>query len=121
MCGGKNATAKTRTDPSFMTATHAAVLAHLFIATVFTLYVLARRREPSVMTSWILSFYLLPVIPNLLYMFFGYRRMRRARRRKPHPKAAPHETDEQIPGAVHVPVDMQSEARALAELVEGLT
>jgi cardiolipin synthase A/B len=91
------------------------------LAAGFSLYVLARRRDPAVMLSWILSFFLLPLLPNLLYMFFGYRRLRRAHRRKPHPKASSHPKGRGEKGPLDVPPELQSEAAGLARLCEGLT
>lgn len=102
-----------------MTFWYCVVWIHFGFATAFTLYLLAKRREPAVMTAWILGFFLVPFFSLLVYMFFGYQRFRRGRRRKPHP--TPDTRPKRVDPARVVPADVRSEIRNVSQLAENLT
>ncbi len=57
----------------------------LILVIVFSGVVISRRREPAVTLSWILTFLILNYFGFFLYLFFGYKKLRRKRKRKPNP------------------------------------
>jgi cardiolipin synthase len=63
----------------------AMVAAHLALAAAFSLAVVSRKREPAVTMAWTLSFFFIPILGWMFYLFFGYQRLRLRRRRKPNP------------------------------------
>lgn len=63
--------------------------AGLGLAVLFSLFVLSRRkRDPAVTLSWMLAFFLLPGLAEILYMLIGYRGFTLRRRLKKRLKRA---------------------------------
>lgn len=58
---------------------------HAVLTVIFTLLLISRRRDPAVTLIWVLGFVFLPFLGVVLYLFFGFRRFRNRRRRKPEP------------------------------------
>lgn len=52
---------------------------------IFSAIVISRKRDPFVTLAWILTFFVLSYLGILLYIFFGFKKFRRQRKRKPNP------------------------------------
>lgn len=56
------------------------------LAILFSIVVISKRRDPAVTLAWVLGFFFLPFLGVLLYVFFGYQRIRLRRRQTPNPR-----------------------------------
>ena len=90
----------------------------LVLATVFSLFVLSRRkRVPAVTLSWILAFFLIPYGGLVFYLFVGYRSISRRKRRMPNPFRKVQEESDAAAELARLDEDL----RSVAMLGERLT
>lgn len=72
-------------------------LVGIILAIGMTLHLIGKRKEPQVILSWSLSFFLFPFIGPLFYLLFGETRMEKYVRRYRNPSYIRHPLD--LPGA----------------------
>jgi len=87
---------------------------HVFLAFVFSLSVIVRKRDPAVTLAWLLAFFLFPFVGVTAFAFFGYQRFRLRRRTIPQPvhRLTLAESPENTPSPEH---------RSIVALATGLT
>jgi cardiolipin synthase len=86
------------------------------LAVGFSLFVISRRREPSVTLAWVLGFVFIPFLSFFFYLLFGYQSYRRRRRRRPNPA---RRAEELAAGAAALP--MNDDLRNIERLATRVT